>query len=134
VVDNIERRTKDFSPSAMRIRIDEIWIKPSVQKRLSLLSSAFLCITIKPGTIFAQELAPFPQMVLIEGDEIDLILADIVVSIFMAFRIAGVGYPVARTLGLLKTVPDIVGFRSDIFINTSMQPSAELLTSFFPKW
>jgi hypothetical protein len=66
--------------------------------------------------------APFSQVVVIEGDEIPLYLANIVIAERSPLSVASIDDLVATVFALLKSVPDVVVLELDIFVNTSVDP------------
>jgi hypothetical protein len=71
---------------------------------------------------------------IIEGDEISLDLADVKVTMRRAICIASVDYLVGAVRFTLESVPGVLILPLSIVIDTSMDPSRDLLASSLSKW
>jgi hypothetical protein len=129
-VDDIERRAYDLIPSTFRIGVGEGLIKEGIQKSLSLATSAFLRLFLDPGSPPVQEVAPFPEMVFVEGYDIPFDLANIVVAKRTTFSIATVDNLINTILALLESIPDILSLRLGILVHTRVEPSMKGQFSF----
>ena len=67
-------------------------------------------------------------MVLVKGDEVSLDLADVVIAVSRTKSVTSIDYLVfIFILLLLESVPNVLVFRLGVVVNSSMQPSRDVL-------